>query len=112
MEARFKKINNGEWRVAVNEKVDVDGGHGTINVSMRDDSTKQVTLTRYYSCEGDLYLYLPVADKRPITAGRKPTPYKQDRYESKYARGVCDECVFSEDAGDGRGCTRHRGNPH
>ena len=111
MEAKFKKLANGEWRVAVNEKVDVDGGHGTITVSMRDGTEKQVKLTRNFSHEGDLYLYIPIADKRPTTAGRNPIPYKQDRYDG-YVRGVCDDCVLNEDAGDGRGCARHRGDPH
>ena len=113
MEAKFKKLTNGEWRVVVSEKIDVDGGHDTISVSMRDGSTKQVKLTRNFSHEGDLYLYIPVADKRPAPRpAPRPTPYKQDRYESKFARGVCDDCVFNEDAGDGRGCARHRGDPH
>jgi len=111
MDAKFKKLSNGEWRVVVSEKVDVDGGHDTVTVSMRDGTQKQVKLTRNFSREGDLYLYIPVADKRPVTTTTRK-PYQQDRYESKYARGVCDECVFNEDAGDGRGCAKHRGNPH
>lgn len=111
MDAKFKKLTNGEWRVVIGEKIDVDGGNDTVTVLMRDGTSKQVKLTRNFSKEGDLYLYIPVVDKRSVpTTTRKP--YKQDRYESKYVRGVCDECVFNEDAGDGRGCARHRGNPH
>lgn len=114
MDAKFKKLTTGEWRVAVSEKIDVDGGNDTITVSMRDGTRKQVKLTRNFSKEGDLYLYIPVADKRPVSTTTRTTqrPYKQDRYSSKYVRGVCDECVFNEDAGDGRGCARHRDNPH
>ena len=111
MEAKFKKLKNGEWRVVVSEKVDVDCGHGMITVSMRDGTTKQVQLTRNFSHEGDLYLYIPVADNRPITASRQPTPYKQDRYDG-LVRGECDDCVANMDMGDGRGCARHRGDPH
>jgi hypothetical protein len=110
MEAKFKKISNGEWRVAVTEKVDVDGGNNTITVSMRDGSQKQVKITRIFSREGGEYLYIPVADKRPVS--RNPTPYKQDRYVSAHVSGECDDCVANMDMGDGRGCARHRGNPH
>src|SRR3990167_1892216 len=114
MEAKFKKLN-GEWRVATSEKVDVDGGQDTITVSMRDGSTKQVKLTRNFSREGDLYLYVPVQDKRRATSTtpRKSVHSTIDRYDNYYgARGVCEDCVFNEDAGDGRGCSRHRGDPH
>ena len=111
MEAKFRKLKNGEWRVVVDEKVDVDGGHGVIAVNMRDGSIKQVQLTRQFSREDGMYLYIPAQDKRPI-ARPIVARHQQDRYESKSVRGVCDDCVFSEDAGDGRGCARHRGDPH
>ena len=113
MDAKFKKLTNGEWRVVVGEKIDVDGGHDTVTVSMRDGTKKEVKLTRMFSREGDLYLYFPVKDKRvnghPSSGQR---PYKQDRYETHHVRGVCDDCVLNEDAGDGCGCERHRGDPH
>jgi len=123
MKATFKKMSNG-WRVATNERVDVDGGHGTITVSMRDGSEKQVKLTRHFSRAkaedgSEIFIYEPVRDRDAartararavFTAGRKPNG--DARYDTRRELGVCDECVFNEDAGDGRGCARHRGNPH
>jgi len=105
MEARFKKMDNGEWRVAVSERIDVDGGHGTITVSMRDGSQKKVTLTRNYSRENGLYLYIPVSDKRPIAFPARRVSVGRSE------RGVCSACEWNMDAGDMRGCPKHRGHP-
>ena len=105
---KFKKLSNG-WHVETSERIDVDGGHDVIAVSMRDGTTKNVKLTRTFTRRDGMYYYVPVADKRPVTTARGP---QIDRYDNHYgALGVCTGCEFNADAGDGRGCPHHRGNP-
>jgi len=110
MEAEFKKLDSGEWVVKVTDQL--DRSVMSIEVARADGSKKTVKLTGIWSrIEGGLAY--KIHDDRPMrqmAQGRKPS--NLGRYDSKYTRGVCEMCVVNEDMGDGRGCEKHRGNPH
>ena len=109
MEAKFKKLSTGEWTVTGDG---ITREMREVEVTKADGTKKTVKLTGLWSRIDGVQCW-KIRDERPMrqfAQGRKSS--NLDRYDNKYVRGVCQECVFNGDAGDGRGCAKHRGNPH
>lgn len=109
MEAKFKKLTSGEWVAFVTEQLPQEQTH--LEVVKADGSKKTVKLTGRWSRIDGGFGYC-IHDDRPmrqLAQGRRPS--NLGRYQSKHEGGVCELCEFNQDAGDGRGCAKHRGNP-
>jgi len=106
MKATFAKIGT-EWKI----KTDMMTSDTEIRVTLKSGEKKMVKIVR--GSEKQLpsggYLYTLADSERKTSTERKPNG--DARYDSHRESGVCEACEFNQDAGDMRGCPKHRGNP-
>lgn len=103
----YRKTKTGEW-VAFGRATDITPGI-TVNVTKRSGETKAEQIQaigRPFLVDGHLmvYGYLTPTTRQPSRQATAPTR----RYSNNHS---CEHCQYVEDAGDGNGCPRHRGNP-
>jgi hypothetical protein len=105
--ATFRKLHTGEWTVTGDE---ITRDTRQAVVTKADGTIKTVQLTGLW-IRVDGVVCWKIRDDRPMRRmAQSRRPSNVGRYDG-YALGSCAECEMNADTGDGRGCSRHRGNP-
>ena len=94
----YTKLRSGDWGVKADGTVK---SGDSVSVTKKSGETKRETVAKVLWTDGKTSLCaIGSANSASATRGHRG-------YES----GVCPDCEFNQDAGDMRGCPRHRGNP-
>lgn len=101
----YRKTKSGTW--AVMGPVDTIRAGATVTVTKRDGSMKTEEIKsvgRSFDRDGQQMAY-----GYPAPRQRQSRSYsRRNTWMGSYS---CQDCQDIEDMSDGRGCTRHRGNP-
>jgi hypothetical protein len=117
--ASWCKLKTGAWGV---KGPGLKPGQG-ITVTNAKGNSKSVTVGNIVWSGDGIIIATIAEDGKPlpgVTTGAPATVAPRDKpyhgrpgWERSYrsSDGECEDCVFNMDAGDMRGCDKHRGNP-